>query len=117
MDNKPDSNESRLAELRKKHGALVECVTPKDPRNPDVSNVQLAFRSPNQEEYEDWQEGMKKDRMGPTFRSLCLRTRVLPESEELLIKVFEHWPGLAARIQDKVTDLGGADIQVTVKKD
>jgi len=117
MAEQQPSHEAVLEQLRQKHGYIAYCVTPADPSKPaEVQNKLLAFRTPSQEEYEDWQEGMKKGRMGPVFRTLCLRTRVLPEQEEQLVKVFEAWPGLPARLADEITDLGGADIEVNVKK-
>jgi hypothetical protein len=104
-------SQEKLAELRKKHGQLVEIKSGKDV---------LAFKPATLEEYEDAQtRHTKGDAPGVVNRELCGRTLVYPEGDEgtaLLDAVFARAPATATRVSNELQDMARGDVEVTVKK-
>jgi|SRR5690606_3562591 len=101
------ANAAKLEELQRAHGNCAHV---------EVGGKLYVFRAPSLEEWEDYQEKLAKGRVrGACFRELAQVTCVHPEVEDLQA-LFERIPAIATRIADAVSDLAGADIELTVKK-
>jgi len=97
---------SKLAELIREHGMCAHL---------EVGGQLFVFRAPTLEEWEDYQDKLVKRTRGVCFRELAQVTCVYPSVDELQ-KLFERVPAVATRIADAVSDLAGADLELTVKK-
>lgn len=105
---KGKSHEALIAELTKAQGEpIAHAVLP--------NGELVACRRPTLEEFEDYQESLRKRGIGVSNREICLRTRIHPEEDKLL-ENFERWPMLASVLSDALGDLAGAGIKATVKK-
>lgn len=101
---------ARIDELEKAQKEPVAWIVTSD-------NRLLAFRRPDQDEWEDAGEKIRAgERIAVVNRSLALKT-VLEPTDVDLPEVFKRWPGLHARIGDALTRLVGADEELTAKKD
>jgi hypothetical protein len=97
--------------LRQEHGDLV-VVT--------VAGVEFTFKTPTDTDYEEYQQailnaGNDRKKIGPAFRQYCLSALVDPGPDELA-GAFRKQPAAASRIADKLSELAGADVEITVKK-
>jgi len=110
-------DKQKEAELRAQHGDLVVAK---------IAGKTFAFKTPTDTDYESFiQEHAKvggdKVKIGPLFREYCLKSLVFPETGgkpelDALEAAFRAQPATAAKIADKLSDLAGADVEVTVKK-
>ncbi|MFO7179580.1 MAG: hypothetical protein DIU78_012860 [Pseudomonadota bacterium] len=100
---------ARIAQLQAEHGSLAHFV---------VGGQLFAFRKPTLEEWEDFQDSVSTGRKkrGVAYRELAMRCLVEPGDLDALAALFERNPGFNARIGDALSDLAGADLEVTVKK-
>lgn len=99
------------AKLRQEHGELVVAK---------IAGVEFAFKTPTDTDYEEMQEGIlkagnDKKRIGPVFRQYCMSALVHPTTDELETALRKQ-PAAAARIADALSDLAGAEIEISVKK-
>jgi hypothetical protein len=97
--------------LTKEHGELAFAV---------VAGVEFAFKCPTDTDYEEYQQailnaGNDRKKIGPAFRQYCLSCVVAPSPDELAA-AFRKQPAAPSRIADKLSELAGADVEVTVKK-
>jgi hypothetical protein len=77
----------------------------------------LVFRRPDQDEWEEAGERIRKgERLAVVNRQLGLATVLEPKQDELPA-VFQRWPGIHARIGDALTRLVGAEEELVVKKE
>lgn len=107
MDSK--SKAELLAKLEQDHGPCASTQTP--------DGTFFAFRRPSLDEWEDFQEKLSKGRpRGACFRELAQITCIYPEDMSALNAAFDRWPALPPRLSDALSDLAGAEIEVTVKK-
>jgi len=104
---KPEHKKA-LDALWEAHGKVAHAV---------IENTLYAFKAPSQDEWEEHQSRLEKEKLrGPVWRSLALLCCVTHTTEEIA-ELFEKYPGLPVRIADAISDLVGADIEFTVKKD
>jgi hypothetical protein len=104
-------------ELRHKHGDIAIAK---------VAGKEFAFRTPTDTDYEEFQQGLikvgnDKAKAGPTFREFCLKCLVYPEVSgkpdlDSLEASFRAQPATPLKIGDKLSELAGADVEITVKK-
>lgn len=106
---KADAQKKQVEDLRVKHGGLLAHVV--------IDGKLYAFRAPELEEWEEYQEALSKKTRGVAFRELAQVTCVCPENIDELKQLFARRPASPARIADAVADLAGADFELTVKKD
>ena len=104
------------AELREKYGDLVIAK---------VAGKEFAFKTPTDTDYEEFQQGIAKAgtsdkvKLGPLLREYCLKSLVAPAppgGTDDLEAAFRVQAAAAAKIADKLSDLAGADVEITVKK-
>jgi hypothetical protein len=107
MTTKASPHLATIADLEKKHGKIAHLV---------LDGELLAFRRPELEEWEAYQEDLGKRPRGVCYRQLALVTILSPTTEKLN-DFFARYPALNARIADAVTELAGANLEFTVKKD
>jgi hypothetical protein len=105
------AHEIKEDELREKHGAIVAVV---------LGGELYAFRHLELDEYEDAQARLRKalasgKSSGPVNRETAQLTLVHPSLDKLQA-AFARWPALAGKVSDALAELGGADIEITVKK-
>ena len=107
-------NKTKLDELQKQHGEVVSFTT--------KAGQLFAFRRPTLEEFEQYQQGMRKGQVGVTHREICQATLVFPSAAngqpdtQALHAFFERAPLVSVRVSDELIVLSGDDIEVTVKK-
>lgn len=109
-------DKAKEAKLHEQHGDLVIAK---------IAGKEFAFKRPEDTDYEEFQQGIAKVgsndkvKIGPLFREYCMKSLVdppLPSGADVLEQAFRVQPATAARIADKLSDLAGADAEVTVKK-
>jgi hypothetical protein len=105
-EKKKSANEIKFDELEATHGRCAQV---------EIAGRLYVFRAPTLDEWEDYQDSLGKKRRGVCFRELSQLTCVHPTLEELQA-LFASLPAIATRIADAVSDLAGADIELTVKK-
>lgn len=96
-----------IAALKKQYGELVTTV---------VDGKTHAFRMPTLDEFEDYQEKIRKaDRPGPVFRELAQMACVT--DLDALQAAFRRRPMLPTKIHDALIELMGSELQVVAEKD
>lgn len=105
------------AQLREKYGDIAVAK---------VAGKEFAFQTPTDTDYEEFQQsiirlGNDKIKGGPVFRELCLKSLVYPEAGgkpdvDSLEAAFRKQPASALKISDKLSELAGSDVEITVKK-
>lgn len=96
------------AKLRQEHGDLVVART---------KHGDLAFRCPTDMEHEDFQEALikAKSNKSAACRQYCLSALAFPK-RDAAVAIFEKLPALPASLADHLSDLAGANVEITVKK-
>lgn len=101
---------ARIDELEKVQKEPVAWIVTSDSRL-------LVFRRPDQDEWEEATEQLRKAApLAVINRQLALQTVLEPSQADMSL-VFKRWPGLHARIGDALTILVGADEELAAKKD
>ena len=111
--NEKSAHALKVAELEKTY-----------PRNANfvMDGKLFFFRPPELEEFEEAQAELSKGEKlrGVCFREIAQRTLVYPEGDSgvaELAALFAKRPVIPARIFDALADIGGAEVEITVKKD
>lgn len=102
-------NAAKLEEIKTQHEMCAHF---------EVGGQLFVFRAPELEEWEEYQEKLTKTTArGPLYREISQLMLVYPTTLEPLQSLFKRSPAAATRIADAVTELAGADLELTVKKD
>lgn len=106
--------EEKLAELRSKYGEIVTIESPFG---------DFAFRTPALDDWERHQERIKRSLMPNSKESMSASNREIaqvslaePSQLQELKALFARKPAIAGAIADKLGELAGGDIEITIKK-
>lgn len=102
-------------------GSDVECTMLEGRCTVEIGSESYAFNALELDDVEDCQARITKAAsttglVGPETRAMAMRALDSGCSKESLKEALSKYPAAAARISDALARLGGADIEITVKK-
>jgi hypothetical protein len=103
-----EKNKAKLAELRKAHGDIASV---------EVQGELYAFRTPSQDEFEAYQSRRQKgvDDPGVCYRDLAQKCCVTDQGA--LQELFKRKPAINVNFANRLAEMAGADIELTVGND